>query len=119
MERKEGWYWVKTDCLGREPRVEWDCLYWCTEDEGEAAWLCAAGVDIEDDVLEVGPRIPTPDEPWQCVPAKPTLEMQKAYFESIDENMQRGQTDLRFGRFDNQRLGYQRMLSAAPKPGDA
>ena len=56
-------------------------------------------------------------EGWQMVPRAPTLEMQKAYFESIDENMQRVQTDLRFGRFDNQRLGYQRMLAAAPKPG--
>ncbi|PTL88579.1 hypothetical protein C6W88_15800 [Halomonas litopenaei] len=54
---------------------------------------------------------------WQCVPAAPTLEMQKAYFDSIDENMQRVKADLRFGRFDNQRLGYQRMLAAAPKPG--
>ena len=107
MSRQAGWYWVKTDCLGREPRVEWDCLYWCTEDEGEAAWLCAAGVDFDDDVLEIGPRIPSPDEPWQCVPVEATRDMRDAVYKKT------GSVQIMADAW----AAWPDMLAAAPKPG--
>src|SRR5882724_5000998 len=46
------------------------------------------------------------------VPKEPTLEMQKAYFDSIDQHMHRVETDPYFGRFDNHRLAYRAMLLA-------
>ncbi|GAA0581133.1 hypothetical protein ACFQH5_20120 [Halomonas salifodinae] len=109
-KREAGWYWCK-DSYGDDLPLYWCGERWLTSDDYscDSAYLKR--------VLEVGPRIPTPDEPWQTVPMEPDLAMQKAYFESIDRHMQRVQTDLRFGRFDNQRLAYRAMLSAAPKPG--
>lgn len=53
---------------------------------------------------------------WKLVPVNPTPEMQRAYFDEIDRNMERVLTDLRFGRFDNHKLAYQAMLAAAPSP---
>ncbi len=55
---------------------------------------------------------------WQLVPKEPTLEMQRAYFDEIDRNMSRVQTDLRFGRHDNHELAYKAMLAASPTPAD-
>lgn len=51
---------------------------------------------------------------WKLVPVRPTLEMQKAYFNEIDRNMHRVETDMRFGRFDNHRAAYQKMIEAVP-----
>ena len=48
------------------------------------------------------------------VPVEITLEMQKAYFDVIDKNMERVQTDPRFGRFENNRQAYRAMISVAP-----
>ena len=48
------------------------------------------------------------------VPVEITLEMQKAYFDVIDKNMQRVQTDARFGRFESNREAYRAMIAAAP-----
>jgi hypothetical protein len=48
------------------------------------------------------------------VPREITLEMQKAYFDVIDRNMERVQNDLRFGRFDSNKQAYQAMIAAAP-----
>lgn len=86
-----------------------DCAH-CGNDE------CAASAFYDRVMVSEWNTRHTPDG-WQMVPVDPTLEMQKAYFDSIDEHMRRVQTDLRFGRFDNQRLGYRRMLAAAPTPG--
>lgn len=52
---------------------------------------------------------------YSLVPNEITLEMQRAYFDAIDANMYRVQTDCRFGRFDNNRQAYRAMLAAAPK----
>ena len=89
--RKPGWYWVK---FGNGN--DWECKrlvpsgYWASHD----------GV-METEPSEVGPRIPTPDEPWQCVPVEATPDM-----------------------LDVQTLGYhtpaskrwRETLAAAPKP---
>lgn len=53
---------------------------------------------------------------WKLVPTVPTLDMQKAYFDEIDRNMHRVETDCTFGRFDNHRVAYAKMLTASPPP---
>lgn len=63
-EREKGWYWVKA------PDGEYCCARYSTEREnrGVTPWLFA-GMSFDNDTwAEIGPRIPTPDEPWQCVP---------------------------------------------------
>ena len=55
-------------------------------------------------------------EGWVLVPKDVTLDMQKAYFDVIDKNMKRVETDCRFGRFDSAREAYKAMIDAAPKP---
>ncbi len=68
---KMGWYWVKisdrfTDADEWEV-AEWDGANWNV--------TCADhGWDMEA-IDHVGPRIPTPDEPWQCVPSEATPDM--------------------------------------------
>lgn len=61
---------------------------------------------------------PTPVVPegWQLVPVEVTLPMQHAYFGVIDKNMQRVETDFRFGRYDSAKEAYRAMLAAAPNP---
>lgn len=51
----------------------------------------------------VGPRIPTPDEPWQCVPVEPTHNMLEA--SGYDISIEAVEA-------------WQAMLAAAPKPED-
>ena len=86
--RKPGWYWVK---FGKGN--DWECKrlvssgYWASHD----------GV-METEPSEVGPRIPTPDEPWQCVPVEPTAAMMRALWQAEP--------------FDR----YEAMLAAAPTP---
>lgn len=55
-------------------------------------------------------------EGYKLVPLTPTLEMQRAYFNSIDKHMDRVQTSPCFGRHENQRIAYAQMLAAAPEP---
>lgn len=55
-------------------------------------------------------------EGWQLVPVEVTLPMQHAYFGVIDKNMQRVETDCRFGRYDSAKEAYRAMLAAAPSP---
>lgn len=50
------------------------------------------------------------------MPAEPTLEMQRAYFDSIDKYLPRVETDAGFGRFDNHRLAYRAMYAAFASP---
>ena len=61
--------------------------------------------------------VPVQPEGWKLVPRQGvTLEMQRAYFKVIDENMPRLQ-DHRdsFGRHDANRLAYSAMIEAAPE----
>lgn len=51
---------------------------------------------------------------WKLVPLEITPEMQRAYFDVIDKNMHRVETDPRFGRHDSNREAYRAMLAAAP-----
>ncbi len=53
---------------------------------------------------------------YALVPLKPTEEMQRAYFQVIDKNMYRVQTDATFGRYSNMSVAYAAMVAAAPKP---
>lgn len=55
-------------------------------------------------------------EGYKLVPLTPTLEMQRAYFNSIDKHMDRVQKSPCFGRHENQRIAYAQMLAAAPEP---
>lgn len=63
--RDAGWYWVRV-CEGGA----WGCFNW-----NGSKWKDSDG--LYDDALfdVVGPRIPTPDEPWQCVPKEPNSAM--------------------------------------------
>ena len=94
-ERKAGWYWVKAHHGGK-----WGCFNW----DGRA-WRDSAGVYPESIFDVVGHRIPTPDEPWQCVPVEPTDEMAASVF---------------WATCDSRILWtvWTDMLSAAPKPGE-
>lgn len=56
---------------------------------------------------------------WVMVPKEITLEMQQAYFAVIDRNMERVETDPRFGRFASQREAYRAMIEAATAPANA
>ena len=52
---------------------------------------------------------------WRLVPVDVSLQMQHAYFDIIDKNMRRVETDCRFGRYDSAKEAYRAMLSAAPE----
>ena len=95
--RKPGWYWVK---FGKGN--DWECKrlvsngYWASHD----------GV-METEPSEIGPRIPTPDDPWQCVPVETTYEMGEAsgcigYFGK--------------SAYDQAQDMWSAMLAAAPRP---
>ncbi|WP_306168798.1 hypothetical protein [Halomonas sp. MMSF_3323] len=90
MSRQAGWYWVKEHSY-----ENWVAWHWNGVD--------FAGVD-EDCFAEIGPRIPTPDEPWQCVPVEPTREMAES-----------GQIASEAGC--HVEGIYCDMIAAAPKPG--
>lgn len=64
----------------------------------------------------LAPAVP---EGWQLVPEEVTLPMQHAYFGVIDKNMDRVNTDFRFGRYDSSKEAYRAMLAAATKPDAA
>ena len=98
MSRQAGWYWVKEE----------GCPSWVVAEhpqEEEAEWVDNSGRELYW-VAEVGPRIPTPDEPWQCVPVEPTREMLASYEKASVAPI--GPLSVR---------GYIHMVAAAPKPG--
>jgi Lar family restriction alleviation protein len=64
------------------------------------------------------PPMPGRGEGFVLVPVEITLEMQKAYFDVIDKNMERVTSDPRFGRFDSNREAYRAMLAASPPKED-
>lgn len=47
------------------------------------------------------------------VPREITPAMQRAYFHVIDENLERAETDPRFGRHSNNALAYAAMIAAS------
>lgn len=63
--RKPGWYWVKVIDGGK-----WGCFLW-----NGSAWEGESDRYSDEMFDVVGPRIPTPDEPWDNVPAMPTDTM--------------------------------------------
>ncbi|MBY5942815.1 hypothetical protein KUW00_18215 [Halomonas sp. DP5N14-9] len=95
MSRQAGWYWVK-GMLGCD---DWSPSYW---DSRLARW---DSLIPDGDEIEAGPRIPTPDEPWQCVPVEPTREM----LESTG--------DTSASAYHGMLGAWTVMLAAAPKPG--
>lgn len=117
--RKPGWYWVSKGGV-------WRCAYW---DGGDWAF----GESLYDDAAwdKIGPRIPTPDEPWQCVPGLDGVEIKalERFSETtlddgtydIGRDMIRRLADkgairhLSAGRYQLTQAG-QAMLAAAPRP---
>ncbi|MBN8410733.1 hypothetical protein [Halomonas litopenaei] len=97
MSRQAGWYWVKEDALS--PR--WEAAEWCPEFNG---WSVSANEEWvrDENLLAVGDRIPTPDEPWQCVPVEATADM-------LDV--------LTLGHLVTAPRRWREALAAAPKPG--
>ena len=96
MSRQAGWYWVKEE----------GCPSWVVAEhpqEEEAEWVDNSGRELYW-VAEVGPRIPTPDEPWQCVPVEATADM-------LDV--------LTLGHLVTATRRWREALAAAPKPGCA
>ena len=93
MSRQAGWYWVKEHSY-----ENWAAWHWNGVD--------FAGVD-EDCFAVIGPRIPTPGEPWQCVPMKLTKSMGKALLNHSGNLQTMADT---WGAWPD-------MLAAAPKPG--
>lgn len=94
-KRQPGWYWVKTDDW---PEADWETGEW----DGHQWRVTNSETPWSPELIEtVGPRIPTPDEPWQCVPKLPALEMIEAS-----------------GHENSYQVGFawQAMLAAAPKP---
>jgi hypothetical protein len=53
---------------------------------------------------------------WVTVPREITLDMQRAYFDVVDKNLRRVETDAAFGRYASQKQAYAAMLAAAPVP---
>lgn len=89
-ERQNGWYWVKEHIS-----EDWAAWYWNGDD--------FRGQD-EECFAVIGDRIPTPDDPWQCVPVEPTAEMIEAAREQHE-----GDAYLPASL-------HRAMLAAAPKP---
>ena len=101
-ERREGWYWAKY-----AKGDEWQCAYY---DPWSDAFLFAEwGAISSHSVKQVGPRIPTPDEDWQCVPKEPTEEMTRLFNERLE---------MRYHPNSPYRCKHTwgGMLSAAPNP---
>lgn len=98
-ERREGWYWVRH----KQNRV------WVVE-EKKGDWFSSEDFHFSAivDAFEIGPRIPKPDEPWQCVPVEVTYKMdEKAFVASGCPSDWYGFSDM-----------WAAALAAAPKPED-
>ena len=109
-ERREGWYWVKVT-----PRVSGDDDGWEAVKYEGVLWFMAGRSDYLPEGLidTIGPRIPTPDEDWQCVPKR----MDRAMMSAAIPNDQCEFPDYR-DQEDEMQARYVRALSAAPKPED-
>lgn len=104
-----GWYWVKTDDW---PEADWEAGEW----DGRQWRVTSSDAPWAPELIEmVGPRIPTPDEPWQCVPSIPTDGMKQAGKTAI-EDLQKLRGIDAYAHCDDAPAAYRYMLSAAPKP---
>ncbi|MEL7966329.1 hypothetical protein AAG587_08130 [Vreelandella neptunia] len=138
-ERKEGWYWVRPNKAADK---------WRPDYYKDGKWRVIWSVPEEDPIhFEIGPRIPTPDEPWQCVPSNGTTERMDdavrgfllmlsmrsdiSYERLRKELTMRGETDLINALPEYAQTGdghipkaaqadilFRLMCSAAPKPED-
>ena len=98
-ERKAGWYWCVMD--GALFPIYYSGATW---------WK--GGHKLWEEPRIVSGRIPTPEEPWQCVPAEPTIEMLAALGWDGDVNLAIGH-----GAITGELEGaYAAMLAVAPKP---
>lgn len=103
-ERKPGWYWIKVH--GSD---EWECAHW----QNEGWWLAGDDMHVGNTMAAVGPRIPTPSEPWQCE----DVETKRMGMEML---RQAGNRVIHYGcdkrEWDD---AVCKALSAAPKPEDS
>lgn len=68
-DRAEGYYHIQID------EGVWECGFWNSRFK---SWEFG-GLEYKDrSIFRVGPRIPTPDEPWVTVPKEATIDMQRA-----------------------------------------
>lgn len=102
-ERKEGWYWVRLEDFN-----EWIPWEWRISSRSpEGLWYNS------ENPIEIGPRIPTPDEPWQCVPKQLDIAMVEEFEERLAEQ---GWSAEAAGEIDKQDI-WDAQLDVAPKPG--
>ena len=94
-ERVDGWYWVKLE--DSDGWIPWE---WRSSSRStQGGWFNS------ETPVEVGPRIPTPDEPWRCVPKEPTEEMADSVMWATHSN--------------TAACIWVDMLAAAPTPGES
>lgn len=107
--RKAGWYWVINEDLAKG----WIAAEWKDEwGDGDLFW-CGCGEGFDDDQCQkIGPRIPTPDEPWQTVPIEPTREMLR---EAATSDGATDEVAIGYG-MASAAYDWNLMLAAAPKP---
>ncbi|GEK48939.1 hypothetical protein HPA02_32220 [Bisbaumannia pacifica] len=94
--RENGWYWVQVSPLISEA--------WEAAKHTDGQWFMAdRGGPLPDGIIHtVGPRIPTPEEPWQTVPVEATADMMDV---------------LTPGNLVTAPRRWRDALAAAPKPG--
>ena len=103
--RKAGWYWVKMD--GEWYASQYRPGHIRGGDGVEAPWSFGILLSLEEAGFdEIGPRIPTPDEPWQAVPVEPTEQM-TGDVQRMTAHWANDAEDI-----------WPIMLAAAPKPED-
>tara|TARA_B100000929_G_C15452181_1_gene401531 strand:+ start:246 stop:668 length:423 start_codon:yes stop_codon:yes gene_type:complete len=137
-ERKAGWYWVRPD----DENDPWETAHWSGK-----RWSFMRTRQQSERVALAGPRIPTPDEPWQCVPSNGSTEQMDdaargfllmlsmrseiSYERLRQELKMRGEDELIESLPDYAQTGeghmpkaaqadilFRLMLAAAPKPED-
>ena len=72
------------------------------------------GKDMKHPIHATQPSLNPSQGEWKWVPIEVTNAMQHAYFEVIDSNRTRVETDPLFGRYANHRAAYKAMLAASP-----
>ncbi|QHD50011.1 hypothetical protein [Vreelandella aquamarina] len=105
-QRADGWYWVKPDDKG-DP---WETAHWSGR-----AWSFMRTRQQSGTVAATGPRIPTPDEPWQCVPKEPDESMLATLHERVLISCKPSRQE---ASILNDRKLWSHLLAAAPTPGE-